>query len=719
MEIKKDILWRVYLLYFILCLFGLAIISKSFIIQFKEGDKWRAQAQSFSTKFFDIEAIRGNIYDANGSLLATSLPYYETAMDVNLPSLTDDIFYDKVDSLSKQLSELFKDRSHKEYRKLLTDSRKNDEHWVVLKRNVSFAELQKMKKFSLFRKGKNKGGLLYIQTSIRERPFQFLAARTIGKLNMNGTGNSYGLELKYDSILSGKRVHLLMQKIAGSVWRPINDENEIEPEDGNDIVSTIDINVQDVAENSLLNCLRKHGADHGCFILMEIKTGEIKAMANLKRNNRDTSMYLENLNYAVGDPGNMVPGSTFKLPSLVAAMEDYNLKLDEIVDIGDGTCMFGKSKVTDSHHPSKSKLTVQEVFEQSSNVGVTKIITRYYARNPHKYISRLYKMGLNSKLNIDLPGEAQPFIRDTTDKFWSGISLPWISYGYETKITPMQILNFYSAVANNGKMMRPMFVKEIRNKGEILRRFEPEVINPAICSQATVIKAKTMMEGVVLNGTGKGLKGSCYQIAGKTGTAQLAIVNGKQTYQASFVGYFPADNPKYSCIVVISAPIGDAYYGAAVAGPVFKDVADKVYSTSLDIHKEVNSVQPIFARIVPSVKPGETEEIKSTLAELRIKANSIGKISNWVSVLRKDSTALTLVSEDIEERLKQGIVPDISGMTAEDALYLLENNNYMKVRIVGAGAIENQSLVPGTKFKKGECIRLNLSDNFKNIKSVN
>ena len=566
MEVKKDILWRVYLIYFFICLFGIAIISKIVIIQFSEGDALRSQAEKFSTRFFDIEAVRGNIYDANGILLATSLPYFEVGMDVNTEAISYELFKENVDSLSICLSNLFKDKSYKDYRKVLVKARRSGDRWVVLHRDVSYTDLQKMKKFPILRRGKNRGGFVYLQTNKRERPFQFLAARSIGKVNENGTGKSYGLEVAFDSVLIGKSGQRWMQKIAGNVWRPINDDNEIDPEDGDDIVSTIDINVQDVAENSLMNSLRKHGADHGCLVLMEIKTGEVKAIANLKRTKDST--YAENLNYAVGSA--TVPGSTFKLPSLVAVMEDYNVSLNEIVDIGNGVCYYSNARVADSHPPVKSKITVQEVFELSSNVGVTKIISRYYSKEPQKYIDRLYKMNLNAPLNIPIPGEGKPYIKNTNDKTWSKISLQWISYGYETRITPLQILNFYAAIANDGKMMRPLFIKQITNRGKSIKIFEPEVINPAICSKATAKKARKMMEGVVTNGTAKSLRAADYQIAGKTGTAQMGIVNGKMTYQASFVGYFPADNPKYACIVVVSAPSGDSYYGGSVAGPVLR-----------------------------------------------------------------------------------------------------------------------------------------------------
>jgi cell division protein FtsI (penicillin-binding protein 3) len=705
LEEKKDILWRVYLIYFIICLFGVAIISKLFIIQFSEGDKWRAQAEKFSTRVFEIEAVRGNIYDVNGSLLATSLPYFEVGMDVNTDAITKEVFNENVDSLSICLADLFKDKSWKQYRKELRKARDGDDRWIVLQRNVSYTDLQKMKKFPILRRGKNRGGFIYLQTNKRERPFQFLAARTIGKLNENGTGKSYGLEAAFDSILIGTTGKRTKQKIAGGIWRPINTDNEIEPKDGSDIVTTIDINVQDVAENSLMNCLKKHGADHGCLILMEIKTGEVKAIANLKRNSKDTSQYLENLNYAVGQA--TAPGSTFKLPSLIAVMEDFDVSLNEIVDIGDGTCYYSNARVKDSHPPEKSKVTVQEIFEQSSNVGVTKIITRYYAKDPQKYIDRLHKMSLGAPLKVSLPGEAKPYIKSTSDKTWSKISLPWISYGYETRITPLQILTFYSAIANGGKMMRPMFVKEVRQRGKVIREFKPEVINESVCSQKTVDKAKKMMEGVVTNGTAKSLRAADYQIAGKTGTAQMGIVNGKMTYQASFVGYFPADNPKYACIVVVSAPSGDSYYGGAVAGPVFKDVADKVYSTSLEIHKEINSVQPKYAVKSPSVKQGSRDAVGTVLKTLKVKVNSSDNTSEWVSTNTNDSVSVVMLSKHTEEALKRGIVPNLVGMTAQDALYLLENHG-MRVKIIGNGSVASQSIEAGKTFSKGTQIILQL-----------
>lgn len=717
MEFKKDILWRVYLMYFFVCVFGVVIIYKVCVIQFVEGEQWRAQATNFSTKIFDVEAVRGNIYDNNGILLATSLPYYEVGMDVNTDAITKEIFYDNVDSLAFCFANLFKDKSQKEYKKSLVKARKNGDRWVTLQRGVSYTELQRIKKFPLIRKGRNKGGFTYIQTNKRERPFQNLAARTIGKYNEAGTGKSYGLEVAYNNYLKGESGQRLMQKIAGGVWKEISDDDEeLKLEDGADVISTIDINIQDVAENSLKNCLKKHGAAYGCLVLMEVKTGEIKAIANLTR--KDSSDYVENLNYAVAYATE--PGSTFKLASLIAAMEDGYIDLDDKVDIEDGTHKYYNSVMKDSHHPEKSEVTVQEVFEQSSNVGVSKIITRYYSKEPQKFVDRLCQMNLNTPLKLSIPGEATPRIKNVSDKDWSGTTLPWMSIGYETTLTPLQTLTFYNSIANNGKMVRPMFVKEIKRRGKTVKVFEPEIINASVCSLPTIEKAKKMMEGVVENGTAKSLKVADYKVAGKTGTAQIAkdgdYKKNGVTYLASFVGYFPADNPKYSCIVVVSAPTGDAYYGGAVAGPVFKDVADKVYSTSLEIHKEINGQEPAFAKRAPSVKSGSQEDLSTVLKTLKVQMKPVKTHTDWVAAVTNDSISITLTAKYTEETLKRGVVPNLLGMTAQDALYLLENNG-MRVKLIGSnkdkpyawsGAVVKQSIEPGVTYAKGTEIILQL-----------
>lgn len=705
-------MWRVILVYVCICLFGVSIITKVIIVQFKEGDMWRARARSLTTQQFVVTASRGNIYDYNQNLLATSLPYYDIGIDVNtqyVKSLSNAEFNKQIDSLSLALSNLLQQKSSRDYYKELRKARTSGDRYVQLARNVSYKELQVIKKFPLFRLGKNRGGFVVLQTSRREKPFQWLAARTIGYERDNV--KPIGLEGAYNQYLKGTNGRRLMQKISGGVWMPLNDENEVEPEDGSDIISTIDINIQDVAEHSLFVQLAKHNAHHGCVILMEVTTGAIKAIANLAR--KDSGVYVENYNYAIGAATE--PGSTFKLASLMAAMEDGFIDLDDTVNVGNGTCKFYDLSVKDSHRPEKSKMTVEEVFEQSSNVGVAKLINRYYAKDPQKFVDRLYKFNLSSKLGLSIPGEAIPKIKNTNDRDWSGVTLPWMAYGYELLLTPMQILAFYNAVANNGVMVRPQFVQEVRKKGQLVKKFEVEQIGtPPICSKKTVEMAKKMMEGVVLNGTGKSMKNPNFKVAGKTGTAQLLIDGSykdsdeKSTHQASFVGYFPADNPKYSCIVVVSAPSAGEYYGAQVAGPVFKDVADKVYATSLEIHKEINFNQQNFVVKAPLTRSGSQQDIANVLTQLGVKNNSESQRNAWVNAELVDSTALNLTASKVEVELKKNIVPNLIGMLAQDALFLLENNGF-HVKLKGSGVIIRQSLVAGTPFRKGTTIELELT----------
>ena len=669
---------------------------------------WREKAKNLTTSYINIEAVRGNIYDSEENLLATSLPYYELGMDVNTDYLTDEVFDSNVDSLAYNLAKLFPDQSKREYHKELIKARRSGDRYIVLARNVSYKDLQKVKKFPLFRKGRNKGGFIYLQTNQRELPFKMLAARTIG-YDRGEEQKPIGLEGAYNDQLKGVSGQRLMQKIAGGVWKPINDENEVEPQDGNDLISTIDINIQDVAENALLRQLIKNKAAYGCVVLMEVKTGYIKAIANLSK--KDTSLYNEDFNYAIGT--STEPGSTFKLASLLAVLEDGYVDLDDMVDLEKGQHKYYDRTMKDSHEPEVRKVSVKRVFEISSNVGVSKIITEHYSKDPQKFIDRLYKMDLNTPLNLSIPGEAIPKIKTTKDKDWSGTSLPWISIGYESLLTPMKTLTLYNAVANDGIMVRPLFIKEIRKKGKTVKTFEPEVINPAICSKSTIEKAKQMLEGVVLEGTATNLKAASYRIAGKTGTAQVAnnglYKNGsKVSYQASFVGYFPAENPKYSCIVIVNGPSNGIYYGNVVAGPIFKEIADKVYSSSLEIHKEINSVKPPLLTTAPFIKYGDQKDLQYVLKNLNIPATSSSPGAEWVSSTVQDSSHIMLSQQNIENILRKGVIPDLKGMIVQDAIYLLENRG-LQVQINGRGTINKQSLEPGTKFIKGTKIILELS----------
>lgn len=694
---KKNILARTYLVYTLLGLFALAILYRICVIQFAEGRHWREKAQASTIKLMEMEALRGNIFDANGALLATSLPYYEVAVDINAPSITDKIYKTNRDSLAYLLSELFEDKSEREYLKLLNKARKEKDRYVVLKRNVSYKDLQTLKTFPILRKGK-RGGLVTLQTNKRERPFQMLAARTIGMARQGI--KPVGLEGAFDSVLSGVSGRRLMQKIAGDVWRPINDENEVEPKDGSDLYTTIDINLQDVATSALMKTLVQNDASHGCAILMEVKTGEIKAIANLSR--EDSSEYTESFNYAIGYPSE--PGSTFKLASMLAVMDEFGVKLDEKIEVGNGTCTYFDKVVRDAHEPEAQVLTVQRVFETSSNVGVSKLITKYYAKNPQQFVNKLNSFHLNQKLGLAIPGEGIPRIPQTRTKYWSGVTLPQLSYGYESLITPLQTLTLYNAVANNGRMVKPRFVKSIQRNGIVIKRFETELLSEKIVNDQTIAKAKVMLEGVVQNGSGKTLNISAFKVGGKTGTAVIARTGkrlgkgksaygeaGNRLYQASFVGYFPADNPLYSCIVVINSPGNGIYYGAAVAGPVFKEIAEKVYSGSLNCIEPINK-KPVLTGIQAPL--GKVQKAEETVV-----VKTLG--------LNPDQSTPGTDSRGLELQLRKGLVPDLSGLSARDALYILENNG-MEVRLKGVGTVKRQSIQAGQKFVRGNTIILTL-----------
>lgn len=702
MEKQKNSMKRVYLIYFGMCLFGLVILFQIFKVQFIEGTEWRAKAEQQNIQYFDIEAVRGNIFASDGSLLATSYPKYELRMDTEAPS--DETFKDGIDSLCYFLSKTFKDKSWHAYKSELTEARNDGERYHLIARNVDYIQLKKIRKFPIFRKGQFRGGIIYSQQNKRAKPFKGLASRTIG-YKKDGV-QPVGLEGAYDEYLSGVSGQRLKQRISGGVWMPINGENEVEPQDGSDLLTTIDINIQDVAESALRKQLEKQEADHGCVVLMEVATGEIKAIVNLTRG--DDGTYYEGYNYAIGEATE--PGSTFKLASVIAMLEEGTVDIGDSVDTEKGIVQFADRQMRDSDYDKggHGKITFQETFELSSNIGTAKFITQTFGKDPQKYVDRLNKMHLNDSLGIEIPGEAKPRIFNTTHSQWSGTTLPWMSIGYEVSMTPIQILTFYNAVANNGTMVKPKFVKEIRNRGKVEKVIETEVIDPSICSQSTLAKAKILLEGVVQRGTATNVNHADYQIAGKTGTAQINYVDRTQRmkYQASFCGYFPADNPKYSGIVVINNPTKWVYYASYVAAPVFKEVADKVYATEIEIHKELAQDTAMMAEDLtklPWSKTGHQKDLVSTLRKLEIKATSQNTSSYWV-----DPEAGSDTMQLVEKKMDQQVIPRVVGMGASDAVFLLENMG-LKVKLEGSGVIVQQSILPGTRVTKNREIVLRLS----------
>jgi cell division protein FtsI (penicillin-binding protein 3) len=693
--IKKDIIWRVGLIYAIVMLFAVLIVGRIVSLQLFEGDYWRGKAQKISQRDVIVHANRGDICAEDGRLLATSLPYYQIRMDFRASGLTDEVFRSKVDSLALCLSKFFRDKSQQDYRRFLWNAkyrRESNRYVLINRRKVNYNELKIIKTFPLFRLGQNKGGLICEQENERRQPHRNLATRTIGYLNKEENDKQIGrvgIEGAFESELKGVDGVSVIQKMSGR-WLPVN---MVEPKDGNDIITTINVNFQDVAESALYDQLVKYNAHHGSAILMEVKTGAIKAIANIGFD-EETNTYRELYNYAIGEATE--PGSTFKLASMMALLEDGYIGPMDSVDTGNGIYKFYNAKMRDSHQGGYGKITVQDAFEKSSNVGISLLVNEHYKNKPRAFINRLYDFRLNEPLDLEIRGEAKPKIKYPDDPTWSGISLPWMSIGYAIHQTPLQTLTFYNAIANNGKMMKPKFVKEIRYHGEVVSSFDTEVLKSKICSGQTLETVKSMLEGVVLRGTARNLKNTSYTIAGKTGTAQIADNNkgyGHKVYQASFVGYFPADKPMYSCIVVINRPNKTkGFYGNQVAGPVFKSIADKVYAMSYSMHPEKKEDDDVGPKAPISLN-GSKKDLDIVLDELDIEISNQEIHSEWVVTSRKDYEI-----EYKYRRVKDFLVPNVKGMGVQDALYILENVG-LRVNVQGVGSVCRQSLQPGANFK--------------------
>jgi len=683
-------------------IFAIAVIAKVVWLNVWEHDKWVKRLNE-SQKEIEIEPNRGDICASDGhSILATSIPYYDIRLDTR--AVSNDVFRSNLDSLALCLSRLFKDKTEYEYKRALLSAHSRGDRYYLVRRRVNFVDLKELKKFPLFRMGRYKGGMIVVQENRRVRPFESLAARTIGYEKQSGV--KVGLEGSYDKELSGEKGYFIGQRISGGYYVPINDDSQIEPKDGYDIITTIDINLQDVAHSALKNQLQKHGAKYGTAILMEVETGDIKAIVNLTKDD-SSDKYVETYNYAIGT--RTEPGSTIKLASLMAGLEDGCFDLDDSIDTGNGKWKIYNLTISDTKKEGHGKISVKHVFEVSSNIGVAKLITESYGQNPAKFINRLHNMSLDAPLDLEIQGGRDGYVKNPSDKLWSGVSLAQMSYGYETEFTPLNILTFYNAVANNGKMMRPRFVKKIVDHGQTIRTIPTDVINPSICSRETIRKAQEMLCGVVENGTAKNMRNPNYKIAGKTGTAQLNRngtyrYQGRVAYQASFCGYFPADNPKYSCIVVVNAPTSGVYTGNWAAGPVFKEIADKVYSTHLELHKDAKQDEKIETKdLVPVSKSGYYTETKLVADKLNIPLEFAGQKSEWINTTKTDST-VKITSRTIDRKT----VPYVIGMGAKDAIFILENAG-MTVSVIGRGMVSHQSLRAGDVFRKGDKIILTLS----------
>lgn len=685
--------------FLVVFVFSTIIVWKIWVLQFVEGDKWKKVAQKNSIRAMKVPATRGNIYSDNGSLLATSLPFYRVAIDPTVAK--PEVFKKGIDSLAMLLARQFPDKSEKEYKFRIKNARAKGKRYLILTRQMINYQVKKaMTAWPIMREGR-KGGAIFEKMDRRYRPFSELAFRTIGFVNEDYRGA--GLEYSFNSQLAGKDGEAIFTKIAGA-WKPLHDESEIQPEQGFDIQTTININLQDVAEAALEKHLIKHKADYGCVVLMEVKTGEIKAIANLGMN-RDSS-YSENYNYAVASLTD--PGSTFKLASMIALFEDSDLSLEQVIQTGNGTFRFYDQVMTDSKPGGYGPLTVKQAFAKSSNVAVSKMVFDHFKSIPEKYIEYIKQMKLDQPLGFQMQGEAVPYIKNPKDTTWSGVTMPWMSIGYEMKISPLHILSLYNAVANNGKMIVPIIVKNTNRADKILEQYQARVLEEKICSEQTLAKVKTLLEAVVEEGTAQNIKNPNFKIAGKTGTAQK-IKNGVYTknYYTSFAGYFPAEKPKYSCIVVIDSPKGFQLYGGDVSAPVFKEIADKIYAQDPEMHK-ILSVEKALqtAKVgVPKVKPGNAEDLKLLCNQLAI-SNHGNEADEWVEGESKEKSIAWK-----NRVVREGTIPNVVGMSVRDALYLLENNG-LRVTVSGKGKVISQSVAAGQRAIKGNGIHLILNSEF-------
>jgi len=712
MEVKRDILWRVYLCFIGIAVLSVVVLGKAFYIQRVQGAYWRGLSDSLHQKFIELDAERGTIYSDDSSMLSTSVPYFNIYIDFGADGLREKDgkrFKDNLDSLSYCLAVLFKDQSTAGYKKMLLQGYRNTDRYFYLQQNVTFEQYKKLRNFPLVRQGRNKSGFIAEVNNKRLNPFGLLANRTIGLARANS--QNVGLERTYDTLLKGESGKRLVRYIAGGTYIPV-EGYEIESENGKDIVTTLDVNIQDIAENALQKGLADNEAEHGTCIVMEVSTGKIKAVANLGRQSDGT--YWEDLNYAIRATE---PGSTFKLATLLSLLEDKKVKLTDHVNLEGGTWRVANRTVYDSERHDKiaSDATIKEAFELSSNVGMAKLAWEHYSREPNQFIGHLKQLRFDQRTGVDLLGETSPIVKTQKSRTWSATTIPWMAFGYEVLVSPLQTLTLYNAVANNGKMMRPYLVRSIQESGITIKENEPVTLLESICSQGTLAQLKECLEGVCKDpeGTGTALfKGTFYSVAGKTGTALVADGNrgyADHIYQSSFAGYFPAKHPKYSCIVVIkNKPFAKKYYGAAVAGPVFKEVADKLMSEEGQTDQATltpgspnsnvwrkDSTQYYYA--------GATSDIKQVIQTFGLPYRDSAGKNEWSRMYASNDQAVLN-----KQSVSRQSMPDVKGMGLKDALYLLENMN-IKVVPSGRGKVKVQSIAPGSMVKRNETVTIQLN----------
>jgi len=704
MDVKKDILWRVYLCFIVMVLICGVIFGKAFYIQQVEGAQWRSLGDTLHLKWEAVEAERGTIFSEDGQMLSTSIPQFDIYIDFAAEGLREKNgkrFRTNIDSLSLGLAGLFKDRSYDEYRKMLEKGFKNKSRYFLLKKKISYREYQKMITLPLVREGRNKSGFIADVKNIRLNPYQMLAYRTIGLERENA--QKIGLEQTYDSVLKGTSGQRMVRYIAGGVTLPEDDNSAIEPQNGKDIITTLDMHIQEITENALMKMMIGNEAEHGCAIVMEVKTGKVKAIANLGRT--PGGNYFENYNYAL-TPSE--PGSTFKLATLISVLEDKKVNINSAVNLEGGSWQIAGRTVYDSEQHGQYNVDVKRAFEVSSNVGMAKLVVNGYSNSPSQFINHLKKLNMDVTTGVDLLGERKPVIYKPGTKYWSNTTLPWMSFGYNLMVTPLHTAMLYNAVANKGKMMKPYLVAAITENGKVVKTVNPLVLNEKICSDETLKQLHACLIGVttVAGGTGYHLfKNSPYTVGGKTGTSLVANGNkgyADKIYHSSFAGFFPAENPQYTIVVVIkNKPHAAKFYGASVAGPVFKEISDRLYTLYVKQNDQLNS---IAAKKDSSWfhYAGYSTEVKHVFDKLKVKYSNTNSESDFIAVTNQTGKAAAYNIKISEKQM-----PSLKGMALKDAVAVCENIG-LRVVVKGKGKVASQSVEPGNIIAKGQLINIEL-----------
>jgi cell division protein FtsI (penicillin-binding protein 3) len=705
---KSTIFWRVYLAFFTLALFALAILAKIAVIQTVEGETWRALADSLTTQYVEVAPNRGNIYASDGRLLATSLYEYNLHMDLGTAYIKElhaqGLLWSELDALAGALAQYFNGEGEKtkwQWSHELKSAFEQGRRYHPIRKTVDHIQLKQIRKFPLFSLGQYKGGLIVEQGTMRKRPYNLLAKRTIG---YHGD-KMVGLEGGFDSHLAGVKGQRLLQRVSYKEWIPIHDANEVEPENGKDLYTTLDIYIQDFVEQSLRQQLAKSKADHGCAIVMEVSTGKVLAISNLKTYDDGQSVD-EIYNYAIGEATE--PGSTFKLASLLALLEGGYMQLDDTVRTGKGSQNFHNLVMYDSKIGGHGTISLQKSFEVSSNIGFANAVGQHFGPNESRFTEFLQSLRLHETLDLPMQGEGQPLIKTPGSTGWSGTTLPWMAHGYELMLTPLQTLMIYNAVANNGILMEPLFVTAIKEVNHTLTTFEPRVRVQGVLSQRTVALAKEALVGVIESreGTAHNLYKPYLSLAGKTGTAVLEKTEkGEKIYQASFAGFFPAENPKYSCIVVINNPDRSTwrYSGSDVAGPVFLGIAQNLYSYDISLQQPKYEVAMENIQARPTFLAATIDDLSNIYQGLGIDVKTPAEATLWAEP-QLQGKSIALIAKDMPTHT----LPNLKGLSLSDALYLCENLG-IQVQHRGMGNVYRQSPGPGTDLQKVSKVYIDLN----------